>query len=349
MTGGVPTAPAPLLRLDDYVTALAWSPAGDRLAAVSLAGDLALVGASPTGTDGQELEAGIHPGGSLCLGWSRDGAVLATGGQDGCVRLHHRDGRRIVCDLGGWVNALAWSPADPTRLAVAVGRDTVLLTAEGDLLGRDTGPSTVTSLAWSPDGKRLGAGTYGALSWYGPDGGQPVKRFEWKGSILALSIAPNGKWVASGNQDNSVHVWRLWTAEELEMTGYAAKIQQLAWDPTSRWLCVGDLGEITCWDFSGRGPRGSRPRSLTGHTRRITALAFSGPVLASASADGTIRLWRSLSTKPEAVIDLNAGAGADAESEIVAMAWHPDGARLAVGTADGRVELVTPEPDRNTG
>lgn len=344
---GTPTAPAPLARLDDYVTAISWSPTGDRLAAASLAGDLAVLDASSDGDAGGAHQTGIHPGGSLCLGWSSDGSVLATGGQDGAVLLHHRDGHQSTCHLGGWVNTLAWSPTDPARLAATSDRDTVLLTADGQVLGRDTGSSTVTSLAWSPDGKRVGAGTYGALSWYSPDGGQPLKRFDWKGSILTLTVAPNGKWVASGNQDNSVHVWRLWTAEELEMTGYAAKVQHLAWDPTSRWLCVGDLGEITCWDFSGRGPRGSRPRSLTGHTRRITGLAFSGAVLASASADGTVRLWRSLSAKPEAIIDLNAGADPDISTEIVAMAWHPDGDRLAVGLADGRVEVVSPGHDPN--
>lgn len=337
------TAPPPLLQLDDYVTGLAWSPTGDRLAATSLAGDLAVIETDPAGGREAVHEVGVHPGGTLCLGWSRDGATLATGGQDGQLRLRHRDGRQRVCELGAWVNTLAWSPTDPGRLAAAAGPVTTLIDLEGEVLGRDTAPSTVTSLAWSADGRRVGAGAYGSLSWYGPDGGEPVKRFEWKGSILTLAVAPNGKWVASGNQDNSVHVWRLWTAEDMEMTGYAAKIQQLAWDPTSRWLCVGDLGEITCWDFSGRGPRGTRPRTLTGHTRRITGLAFSGKVLASASADGTIRLWRSLSTKPEAVIDLNDKAAPDVPAEIVALAWHPDGRWLAVGMADGRVELVSPD------
>ena len=313
-------------RLDDYVSAVAWSPSGEALAAVSLAGDGALI------VDGKPRPLPVHEGGALSLAWSADGARFATGGQDGVVRMHDMTDGAVDISLGGWVNALAWSPKSLV-LAAAAGRDLALIDADGLVVQRDRRASTITSLGWSTDGRRVGAGSYGGIAWYEPGTNAPVKAFDWKGAILTMAMSPNGKWVASGNQDNSAHVWRLWSGEDMEMSGYEAKIEHIAWDPTSRWLCVGGIGETTCWDFLGRGPQGTRPKELRGHSRRITALKCSKRLLASASADGTIRLWKLPATAAKAVIEVG--------TAISALDWHRDGQRLAAGTADGQV-LVLP-------
>ena len=201
-----------------------------------------------------------------------------------------------------------------------------------DVICTSQNTSTVTSLAWSPDSRRVGAGCYGGIAWHEPPTAQPVKRFDWKGSILTLAISPNGKWVASGNQDSSVHVWRLWSGKDLQMSGYDAKIEHIAWDPTSRWLCVGGVGEVTVWDFNGKGPQGSRPISLEGHNRHITGVAFNGNRLATSAADGTLFIWQLPADEPLATCDLG--------QEISRVAWHPSGQRLAIGTATGDIFIV---------
>jgi WD40 repeat protein len=317
------TTGSTLATLDDYVSAVAWSPDGDRLVAASLAGEVALL------ANGAVRPLPGHPGGVLGACWSADG-TLATAGQDGFVRAHRGDESWSV-ELGGWVHALAWRP-DSSLLAAGAGRDAVLIDTSGAVVVRHRAPATVASLTWVPGGRRVGVGHYGGITWLEPPGESPKKRFEWKGSILTLVASPDGRWVASGNQDNSVHVWRLWSGDDMQMTGYAAKIEHLAWHPTSRWLCVGDIGEVTCWDFAGRGPQGSRPKELKGHGRRITGLAFGGKRLASASADGTVRFWTLPSTKVERVVEVS--------EEISSICWHPSHRRLAVGGAQGRVVVV---------
>jgi WD40 repeat protein len=320
---------AAALQLDDYVSTLGFSADGECLVAGSLAGDAAIVHGA------RRVGLASHPGGVLCAAWSPAAPVVAVGGADGTLRCSTAEG--VAAEpvaLGAWVNQVAWRP-DGSLLAVAAGRDVAVLGADGAEQDRHRHPSTVTAIAWTPSGMRLAAGCYGGVWWYQPGTDGVHKHFAWKGSVLTLAVSPNTRWIASGNQDNSVHVWRLWNGDDLQMSGYEAKVEHLAWDRSSRWLCVAGIGEVTLWDFSGRGPQGSRPKTLDGHTRRVTALAFSGTTLASGSADGTIRLWSVPKKKPVAVIDV--------EDEITRLAWHPRGGVLAVGTASGTVLRVTPE------
>src|SRR5476651_324810 len=88
--------------LDDYVIDLAWSPDGSLLAAASAAGGVTLYD-SATGAVRHSLPG--HEDGTNCVAWMPVGRVvpdephitparpedspylLATGGQDGCVRF----------------------------------------------------------------------------------------------------------------------------------------------------------------------------------------------------------------------------------------------------------------------
>ncbi len=326
MPGLTATVVTAVLQLDDYVSALDWAADGESLVAGSLAGDVALV----RGAQRSDLPA--HDGGVLSAAWSPTAPVVAVGGADGRVRCSTDEG--IAAEpttLGGWVNQVTWRP-DGSLLAAAAGRDAVFLDGEGAVVARHSHPSTVSSISWTPSGMRLAAGCYGGVWWYQPGTDGVHKHFAWKGSVLTVAVSPNTRWIASGNQDNSVHVWRLWNGDDMQMTGYEAKVEHLAWDRSSRWLCVAGIGEVTLWDFSGRGPQGSRPKTLDGHTRRVTALAFAGSTLASASADGTVRLWNVPKKKPLAAIDV--------DDEITRLAWHPRGRSIAVGTAAGTVLRV---------
>jgi WD40 repeat protein len=327
---GVITRGAPWRhQLSDHVSALAWAPDGDIVAAGSLGGDVAVLAAM----DGELVGApSAHPMGVLALAWSNNG-ILAVGGQDG---------RLCLCDvalgheqelaLGGWVNTLAWSPTADT-LAVGVGRR-LLVVEQGSVVSEVELVSTVTSLVWSTDGRRLGAGCYGGVHWLDRDDGWlESKHYDWRGSVLSLAMAPDGRWLAGGSQDATVQIWKLWSAEHLEMSGYPAKIQLLAWDPTSHWFANSCLESITVWDCSGKGPKGRRPDNLEGHEGRVTGLAFSGEaLLASGSADGRLALWAHRRKWREvgcAVI----------EGGISTLAWAAPGPLLAVGTDIGRVEI----------
>ena len=319
--------------LSESVAALAVVAGGEDVAVATLAGDVVILDA----TDGHVLGVGAgHAGGALCVAWSPDGSRLASGGVDGCVRLHGAvTAHRVPTEVGGWVQALAWSP-DGTRLAVAAGRSLVLLGAQGELLQRwDDQPSSVKVVAWSRDSSRVAAAAYGGLRWYAAvsRSAAPVRTLDWKGSLLLVRVSPDGRWVASGNQDASVHVWRLWSGEDAEMTGYPEKVDALAFDRTSRWMACGGTSEISLWDFSGRGPMGRRPRTLPGHDAQVSALHWQprGDRLGSGGRDGGLGIWQ---PGPKGARTA-ALARADAGARVTCVRWA--GPSLLFGTVEGRI------------
>lgn len=324
--------------LADHVSTLAWSPDGRTLAAGSLGGDAVLFDAA-TGDTVAKLAA--HPLGVLCTAWSPDGRRLAVGGQDGRAGVYAAGGEPVgAATFDGWVTSLAWSPKAGSPLAAGAGRALHLL--DGDGAVQASSPllsSTVTSLVWSVDATRIGVGAYGGLRWYEPptvaDG--PVRTFDWKGSLLSVIVAANGRWACAGAQDSSIHLWRLWSGDDLSMHGYPAKIDQLAFRHDSRWMASACLGELTIWDFSGKGPAGSRPAEGNAHDRHIAALAWQPgtKVIATGGADGRLALWSSPRRQGQELTPTTVVEG----TGISRLAWSPDGTRLAVGRGDGTVEL----------
>jgi WD40 repeat protein len=191
--------------LTDHAGVVAASPDGALVALGSLGGDACVV---EVGT-GQVAD---HPMGVLAAAWSRDGRHLAVGGQDGVLRLYRPGGASVaVVQLDGWVTSIEWSPGG--LAAVGAGRSLTILEPDGTVSHRyPDQPSTVTAVAWSVDGTRVGAAAYGGVRWYDPapdlEPSGPARTFAWKGSLLSLAVSPTGKWACGGAQDATVHIWR---------------------------------------------------------------------------------------------------------------------------------------------
>jgi WD40 repeat protein len=317
--------------LTDHVAALAVDPGGELVAAGSLGGDAVVLEARGGAVVAQLAE---HPLGVLSLDWSPGGRRLAAGGQDGRVTLWERSGRTVESiELPGWVVSVAWSP-NGEFLAVGGGREMAVIRADGTLVARYGGhPSTVTSIGWEPDGGRVAAASYGGIRWYDPRSRTdvPVDEYSWKGSILAVAVSPDGRWLASGNQDSTSKVWEIPTGEDLEMTGYPAKVERLAWDHRGHHLAVASNAVVMVWRCSGGGPEGTRPQVLESHADRITDLGFQrrGPLLATVSRDGIAAVWNS-TRRRRPLLALSVG------EPLSCLGWVAEDA-LVVGTAEGQV------------
>lgn len=325
------------VHLADYVAALSLSPDGRSAAAGSLAGDAVAIDIA----SGEVDKLNDHSFGVSAIEWSPDGARLAVAGHDGVVRIY--DPNRELCstvEVDGWVGCLAWSP-DSQLLAVAAKRALTLVGNDGRAMHHYPDvSSTITAVAWANNGKRVGVTSYGGVTWYDPDNlpnDSPSRTHQWKGSLLSLALAPNGRWACAGAQDASIHLWRLWSGDDLSMSGYPSKIEHLAFRHDSHWMASACLGEITFWDFSGRGPKGTRPASGEAHNRHITTLVWkpSANVLASGCADGRIALWPSPRKPGQQLAPL---AITDEGSGITSVAWHPDGTAIVASRADGTIE-----------
>jgi WD40 repeat protein len=202
--------------------------------------------------------------------------------------------------------------------------------------------NTVSDIGWKPQTKAgepevLASSGYGGVNLWRADLDVRANLFSWRGSSLTLAWSPDARYIATGDQDCTVHFWIVAKSKDLEMSGYPIKVQELAWSADSRFLATGGSVDVTVWNCSGRGPRGTEPIGCEGHEEKITALAFSrGGILASAASDGELRMWL-----PH--IDATSRATFIAPDAVSIMAWSPDDALLAIGTAEGAILCCAPE------
>ena len=155
--------------------------------------------------------------------------------------------------------------------------------------------------------------------------------------MVSLAWSSDSKWVVAGTQELAIQVWPypFETGQELAMSGYAAKVRELAWHHSGRYLATGGGNEAMVWDCGGKGPAGSSPRILEGHTGRITALAYQnkGHVLASGGLDSSLFFW-------------NAGKSSTAirqirlNSAVTTLAASPNDQWILAGCHNGDLALV---------
>lgn len=331
------------VELADFVATIDVAAASGRIAAGSLAGDSVIL--EPSGDLVSRLPE--HPFGVLCVAWSPNGRLLASGGQDGVIRVHDADGTTLAThatrapgDSTRWVAALAWSP-NGRHLAAAAGRRLLLLDQEGNRLHHyPDAASTITDVRWSIDGTRLGCTAYGGVTWFDVDRlpvDKPARFHSFAGSPLSLALSPTGKWACAGYQDASIHLWRLWSGDELSMSGYPAKVEHVAFRADGEWMASTCLDELTVWRFAGAGPRGTRPTTGRAHDRHIAALAWEpgGDRLVTGGADGRLVIWPSPGRRGGDLTPLHVQ---DGDVAVSALAWIPGGP-VVVGRADGGIDL----------
>ncbi len=323
--------------------------AGDYVSAaeISIEQELCVIGtgdgsviAVEEGTGQQRFRIRAHQGSVLGISMSPQGTHFATCGQDSSARLWTMQGqpvRELPGGKAGWVEQVAWAPFGD-RIATAAGRVVRLWNSEGDpLLETEALGSTVTALAFRADGSAVAAACYGGVHvWPFVPNAKP-RHLAWKGSLISLAWSPDGKVIACGSQDGSVHFWRLANGRDSEMSGYPVKPKALAWDRESRLLATGGGPTVTVWDFRGNGPEGTRPIELEGHQGVCTRLAFDAKqgVLASGAQDTSVLLWKPRrSTRPIRYAFMQAA--------LTCLTWHPGNGRLMGGDASGAVAYWEP-------
>ena len=339
-------------QLDDYVIDLAWSPAAGtadapaptQLAAASAAGAVSLF----AGADGARLHTlPGHETGTNCLAWGPGTQpLLATGGQDGAVKLWDAAAGQhtATAKIGSaWVEHLAWvatSAATGTAsaapvLAAAAGRTLALVRPDGSLAHAfKPSPKTLTALAAHPAGGAVAAACYGSVTLWDTDDFVAQKELPYANGIHALVWSPDQRWLVSGNQDPSVHLWIPEQDIELHMSGYEGKVKFLSFDHTSRWLATSGGREACIWDCAGAGPEGREPAMLP-HEAPVCAVKFQNAhgLLATASTDGVVHLW-----SPERRSPLRATV--KMPTPATKLAWSPDDRQLAIGSEKGAVYVL---------
>jgi WD40 repeat protein len=329
-------------KLDDFNTSLAWSPDGTRLAVASVSGQVAIYDAAKGRAI--HLFEQAHADGCDALAWRPDGKALATAGRDGLWKLWDAtDGTLLVTHKAGasWPEHLAWSSKPIGEhghlLVLGAGNQITLWTEKGEQVGDALKlTKTVAEVAWILGDTTLAVATSTGVSLRDPITREEERLFPLRDPILNMAFSPSGKWLMTGNQDCSVHVWNTDNGTEMHMRGFAAKVRQLAWHRASRWLATGGGPTVAVWDCSGRGPEGRTPLLLEWHSEQISALHYQpeGDWLASGARDGSIAIWSPTQRQ-------NQISRAKIESGVTRVAWSPDGKLLAATGEAGEVQVLS--------
>ncbi len=150
--------------------------------------------------------------------------------------------------------------------------------------------------------------------------------------VLAVAVAPDGSWLASGSYDGTVRIWDLATGRERAvLSGHTREVAAVAVAPDGSWLASGGRDRmVRIWDTA----TGLERAALSGHASDVTAVAVAsdGSWLASGGPDGTVRIWDLATGRQRVVL-----SGHTDWVEAVAVA--PDGSWLASGGRDGTVRI----------
>ncbi len=286
--------------------------------------------------------ASPHQGGILTMAAAGD--AWLTGGDDGRLCRTSPDG--IVTEIAGfgskWVEQVAgWSDAKTTLAACAVGKAVHVFQADGTKLPKKLKElphaSTVSGVAFDAKGKRIAASHYGGCTlWFVSAKVDSPRLLEWKGSHLGVAIHPTAEAVVTSMQENALHGWRLSDGQHMRMSGYPAKTESMSFSRTGKWLATSGAESIVMWPFFGGGPMGKAPTELAGGDNvTCTRVAFhpQQDMVAAGFSDGLVVV---ADVASERILPM-AAAG---RGPVSALAWSPDGTRLAFGTETGFAALV---------
>jgi YVTN family beta-propeller protein len=190
-----------------------------------------------------------------------------------------------------WV---AFSP-DGQKLYAASSEDTltVIDAATGKRLSTINGLSnTVDGLAVSPDGRFLAVCQKVKLSVWFADGSR--KLWESKADPeRCASFSPDGKWIATGDQDGTVSLWEVASAGRVRRTlrSHTAAVAGVSFHPDgSRLVSCGFDGKIKVWELKSDTELLSLPLP-SGVKAWDVVFAPDGKTIAAADGDGTVTLW----------------------------------------------------------
>lgn len=265
-----------------YIYSLAISPDGRLIATGDAHGEICLRRMS----DGQViLTWEAHTGWVLCLTFSTDGQMLISGSDEQTIKLW--DINNGQCQQTLFTNIWTTTLISSHQMLVSGSADKIVMLWDinnGQCLRTLQGhKGWIWSVVLSPEGQTLAScGADRKIKLWNVDTGECLKTLQKHEDIVcSVVFTPDGQTLISGSSDRTVRLWDVQTGECLKiLQGHADSVWSVA-------LAM----ERSAVSF---GVSEAKPKALAS-TKEIGMpqenYSSDHPLLASGSADRTIKLW----------------------------------------------------------
>ncbi|KAK3841824.1 MAG: WD40-repeat-containing domain protein [Linnemannia gamsii] len=302
------------------VTSIAFSSAGHQIVTGSKDGTVRLWNLA-TGEAlnifGSKVGAEI-----LSVAFSSNGKWIASGGEDGAVRIwdaiDYKETPRVYYH-GGVINCTVFSP---DNIHIASGGDDGTISI-WNMDAKDTervirNCGAVRCLAYSPTGENIATGGNDQyVRIWNAETGTIDSALDHSNSVLSLCYSTDGTQLWTGSADSKAYAWSkvpvLCRANIASAAEFSEDCREVAWSPGGK--------DAQLWNVDSGVPKSV----LRGHTEGIERVSFSPVhnIIATASRDGTVKLWDSQTE--ECLVCLKGDTG-----EAAKIMFSPNGMQIAM-------------------
>ncbi|KAF8702103.1 WD40 repeat-like protein, partial [Rhizoctonia solani] len=341
-----------VFRHTGLVRSVRFLPDGSRLFSGSADGNMRIweVPDVPIGqvADGQSP---AHEDWVSCVSFSPCGSYIVSGSHDLTVRVWNMQAGQPACTTlkghNGWVLSVGFSLDSSHIYSVSMDRMIHVWERQSGKLEYTIGPID-TDGDYNPsyqqfwpavflyDDKRVVCGSRSGRIYVWKDGKQTHELTGHYKAVYSMTVSPDGRTFASGDDGGKLMVWDASTGAQLRSVSEAHTycINSIAYSHDSALLASSSSDmTIRLWNSYTGQPIGD---PLRGHSGSVRCVAFSsrGDKLASVSDDKTIRIWDVESRTSIAVLEGHTGY-------VLSVMFSPNGVYVVSGSADTTTRLLT--------